>query len=363
MITQNNTSRCHRYFFHTVENTSLWFLSLLFKSDDDPNFEHAHEFIDMHITNLAALWTARAVEVAKKSIWGEKQVMTSTDSNEVNSFTEDYVALGGVIRVPVDGDTVSVKVKYTAEYKTQTAEHVAQKAVCQMISTCNVDDDCSIDLSQKKLVLHLNYMELEISKDIPAVFNGRQSVDFELRVEQVTGSVIVKHYSVDTTKHRQKRFKEYKSYSSWSYKSIPDEGYFPFYWQHKIKNGCSVGCGPVAWAMVFGYYDRRSHYKSSSYGGQDLYRCGSDGTTGSKSCIAPKYSNSDARLKKYIEKIAKTLGTWCIFKNGATPAYKMDRIKGFFQVYDITYILLDAMYIQYRVYLLNIKRNRFLRVI
>ena len=293
----------------------------------------------MQITKLAALWAARAAEVAKKSIWSDKQVTMSTDSNELTSFTEDYVAPGGVIRVPVDEDTVSVKVKYAAAHKTETIEDVAQtqKAVCQMISTCNVANDCSIALSQKKSVLHLSYIKLEISKDTPAVFNGRQSVDFELRVEQAAGSIIVRHYSLDTTRHRQKRFKEYKSYSSWSYKSIPDEGYFPFYWQHKIKNDCYVGCGPVAWAMIFGYYDRRSHYKSSTYGtgSQDLYRCGTDGTTGSKSCIAPQSSNSDARLKKYIEKIAKTLGTWCIFKNGATPAFKMDRIKDFFQVFDI----------------------------
>ena len=310
----------------------------MLQSEDDPNFERAHRYIDMQITKLAALWTARAADVAKKSIWGKKHVLLSTDSNEMVSFTEDYVAPGGVIRVPVDGETVSVKVKYTVKHKTQTAEDAAQtqKAVCQMISTCNVNDDCSINLSHKKSVLHLSYMELEMSKDTPAVFNGRRSVDFELRVEQVTGSVIVRHYSLDTTRHRQKRFKEYKSYSSWSYKSIPDEGYFPFYWQHKIKKGCYVGCGPVAWAMIFGYYDRRSHYKSSTHGtgSQDLYRCGSDGTTGSKSCVAPKYSSStDARLKKYIEKIAKTLGTWCIFSNGATPAFKMDRIKGFFKVY------------------------------
>ena len=292
----------------------------------------------MQMTKLAALWAARAAEVAKKSIWSDKQVTMSTDSNELTSFTEDYVAPGGVIRVPVDEDTVSVKVKYTVARKTETIEDVSQtqKAVCQMISTCNVDNDCSIALSQKKSMLHLSYIELEISKDTPAMFNGRHSVDFELRVEQAAGSIIVRHYSLDTTRHRQKRFKEYKSYSSWSYKSIPDEGYFPFYWQHKIKNDCYVGCGPVAWAMIFGYYDRRSHYKSSTYGtgSQDLYRCGTDGTTGSKSCTAPQSSNS-ARLKKYIEKIAKTLGTWCIFKNGATPAFKMDRIKDFFQVFDI----------------------------
>ena len=262
--------------------------------------------------------------------------MSSTDTNEVTSFTQGYVQPGEMIRVPVDKDTVSVKVKYTSESKTQTPEDVVmmQQAVCQMISKCDVDDDSSISLQQQTSVLHLNYIEVEISKDIPDALNGTQSVDFELRVEKRSGEMSVKYYSLDATRHRQKRYKEYKSYSAWSTRSIPDEGFFPNYWQHKIKKGCAVGCGPVAWAMVFGYLDRRAKYKTTTYGSGSagLYRCGSDGTTGDYGCPAPSDSSSSSRLKKYIEHIAKRLGTLCVFKNGATPASWMDRIKSFFQV-------------------------------
>ena len=274
--------------------------------------------------------------------------MASTKSNTMSDFTEEYVRPGGVIRVLVEEDTVSVKVKYQSEYDTQTAEEVAQvqKALCQMISSCEVDDDGSIDLTQKKSVLHLSYIELEISQDIAPAFKSRQSVDFELRVKQASGAITVRHYSLDTTKHRQKRFKEYKSYSSWTTKSIPNESYFPNYWQHKTAGNCYVGCGPVAWAMVFGYYDRRSHNMASSYGtgSEGLYRCGSDGSSGTTGCTAPSSSSSDvSRMKKYLEKIAKTLGTWCVFTNGATPAYKMDNIKAFFQVCDQPYVLSHAL--------------------
>ena len=308
----------------------------IFQTGDDPNFEQAHEYIEQNIAQLATLWATRAAEVAKESIWDETRVMSSTDTNEVTSFTQGYVQPGGMIRVPVDKDTVSVKVKYTSDSNTQTPEEVLlmQQTVCQMISNCDVDDDSSISLLQQTSMLHLNYMELEISKDIPGALNGSQSVDFELRVEKTSGQVTVKYYSIDTTRHRQKRYKEYTSYSSWSTKSIPYEGYFPNYWQHDIKKDCPVGCGPVAWAMVFGYLDRRSHYKPSTYGtgSRGLYRCGSDGTTGSDGCVAPSTSGSDTRLKKYIENIGRILGTICVLKNGATPASWMDRIKSFFQV-------------------------------
>ena len=316
---------------------------IIFQSGDDPNFEHAHEYIEQNMDKLANLWAERAAEVAKEGIWDDTEVISSTDTNEVTSYTQGYVQPGGMIRVPVDKDTVSVKIKYTTDSNTQTPEDILrmQQGVCQMISKCDVDDDSSISLQQQTSVLHLNYVEVEISKDIPDGLKGRKGVDFEMRVEKRSGEVSVKYYSLDTTRHRQKRFKEYKGYSAWSTRSIPDENYFPSYWQHKIKKGCSVGCGPVAWAMVFGYLDRRAHYKTSTYGSgsRGLYRCGSDGTSGSTGCVAPAYSSSDSRLKKYIEYMAQRLGTWCIFKNGATPGYKMARVSGFFKVCNEYFIL------------------------
>ena len=281
--------------------------------------------------------------MAKTSFKADGHVVLSTDTNDVSSYTEIYIRLGGVIRMPLDEHTVSINVGAPAQRKTQTASDIRQyqTAVCRMLSSCNVDVDLNIDLSQKKTFLQLNYIEITISKDVPVLFKRKAHIEFELRIQLSTGEIIVKHFSLDTAPSRQKRFKQYTCYSSWGYCSIRDEGLFPYYWQHKIKKGCPVGCGPVAWAMVFGYYDRRSHYKTSTYGSgsQDLYRCGSSGTTGSKSCVAPKYSG-DTRLKKYIEKIAKTLGTWCIFSNGATPAYKMDNIKGFFKVFNLFTLLI-----------------------
>ena len=319
---------------------------ILFQSGDDPNFEHAHDYIDQNIGQLASEWAARAAEVAKKSIWQDPQVLSATDTNEVTSFTQGYVKPGDVIKVFVDKDTAAVKINYTLESEAQTQKHVIlmQQALCQMISNCDVDDESSISLLEQASVLHLKYVEVEIGKDIPDALQGSQSVDFELRVEKTSGEVSVKYYSLDTTRHRQKRYKEH-SYSAWSVRSIPDEKYAPFYEQHKIKEFfgikyCYVGCGPVAWAMVFGYLDRRAHYKSSKYGlgSQYLYRSGNDGTSGSKNTIAPTVSDSDMRLRKYIERIAIKLDTWCIFKNGATPGYKMDRIKGFFQVRNLYFI-------------------------
>ena len=329
--------------FCSAFSDKLHFYRGLLQSGVDHGFEHAHEYIEQQRTELADLWAARAAEVAKTSFKDDGYVVLPTDTNDVSSYTDIYVRLGGVIRMPVDEHTASIKMASPAQRKTQTASDLRQyqTAVCRMLSFCNVDDDFNIDLSQKKTFLQLNYIEITISKDVPVLFKRKKHIEFELRTQLSTGEIIVKDFSLDTAPSRQKRFKQYTSYSKWGYCSIRDEHLFPYYWQHKIKKGCPVGCGPVAWAMVFGYYDRRSYYKTSTFGtgSQDLYRCGSDGMTGSKSCRAPKYS-SDSRIRKYIERIAKTLGTWCIFKHGATPAYKMDRINGFFKVFNLFTLLI-----------------------
>ena len=331
------------YTSYTYRHSSVY--RVLLQSGDDPRFEHAHEYIEQERSELAALWAARAAEVAKTSFKDDGHLVLPNATNDVPSYTEIYIRLGGVIRLPVDEHTVSIKMASPAQRKTQTASDLRQyqTAVCRMLSLCNVDADFNIDLSQKKTFLQLNYIEIALSKDVPALLKGTQSVEFELRKKLTTGEVIVKHFSLDTAPSRQKRGKEYTSYSSWSYCSIRYETLFPSYWQHRIKKDCPVGCGPVAWAMIFGYYDRRSHEKTSTYGtgSQGLYRCGSDGTKGSKSCKAPETSSSGgSRMKKYIEKFAKTLGTWCIFENGATPPRKMKKIKGFFKVFNMFTLLM-----------------------
>ena len=310
----------------------------MLQSGEDARFEHAHEYIEQQRSELAALWAARAAEVAKTSFKADGHVVLPTDTNDVSSYTEVYVHLGGVIRIPIHEDTVSLKIGYPADRQTPPVIGSGQylEAVCRILSFCRVDDGFGIDLSHKKTLLRLSYIEIAISMHVPALFSNRRSVEFELRLQLSTGEVRVTHYSLDSTLSRQKRSRQYTAYATKVFCAIPWETYFPNYWQHDIKTNCPVGCGPVAWAMIFGYYDRRSHYKSSTFGtgSRDLFRCGSDGTTGSNGCVAPVNSNND-KIKKYTEKIAKTLGTWCIFKNGATPVYKMDRIEDFFKVFTL----------------------------
>ena len=90
---------------------------------------------------------ARANEVNRQSTKNEAEL--SAETNKVTSFTKDFVRPGGLIRVPVHVNNDSLNVKYQQEQHTQTAEEVIQiqKALCHMIYSRDVDNDCGIDLS------------------------------------------------------------------------------------------------------------------------------------------------------------------------------------------------------------------------
>ncbi|XP_032231081.2 uncharacterized protein LOC116614325 [Nematostella vectensis] len=111
------------------------------------------------------------------------------------------------------------------------------------------------------------------------------------------------------------RKREYQSWSAWEIYRVPYEYDFPDYHQFKY-GGCQVGCGPVAWAQVFGYYDRVSGWSSS------LYPHGR----------APKYLYSnDNNLKKYIVSINKRMRTFCLGSSGATFPSGMKLVRDFFR--------------------------------
>ena len=68
-------------------------------------------------------------------------------------------------------------------------------------------------------------------------------------VEEGEEMLVRKRYAIDLRPCRRRRW------SSWFYSSVPEEWRFPDYNQHTCC-GCWSGCGPVAWAQIFGYYDR-----------------------------------------------------------------------------------------------------------
>lgn len=95
-------------------------------------------------------------------------------------------------------------------------------------------------------------------------------------------------------------------------------------------NGCAVGCGGVAWMMLFGWYD----YRSSAAGGNTFNRWRSfreggiaSGSGTSAGGIAPTYNN--AGVETAIKNIRDRIGTFCAFGSGATAPWNMPGASGY----------------------------------
>lgn len=94
-------------------------------------------------------------------------------------------------------------------------------------------------------------------------------------------------------------------------------------WYHQFPyGGCPVGCGPVAWAMLFGWADRQaepgSPYYSYWWPRWGIYR--QDGGYGSNA-VAPRFM--DDGIRNIIREINSHVGTFCLWGGGATWQHKM----------------------------------------
>lgn len=94
----------------------------------------------------------------------------------------------------------------------------------------------------------------------------------------------------------------------------------PLYSQF-THDGCAVGCGPVAWAMLFCWADRQAHNGNTYWAPRvGLYQ--RDGGRGTGYAIAPL--SMDTGVRNVIKEVNGQVGTWCIGSSGATNPWSMD---------------------------------------
>ena len=98
------------------------------------------------------------------------------------------------------------------------------------------------------------FRRLSVSEDKETVRKILQNAEVQFMIEFRTlegrqEMMVRKTFAIDLSPCRKRRW------SSWFYSSVPQEWRFPDYNQHTCC-GCWSGCGPVAWAQIFGYYDR-----------------------------------------------------------------------------------------------------------
>lgn len=96
------------------------------------------------------------------------------------------------------------------------------------------------------------------------------------------------------------------------------------YYQHKY-NGCAVGCGPVAWSMLFGWGDKKADDNDARWRHRwGLYRA--DGGYGADD-VAPKYQRRG--VERMHEELGRRMGTFCVGAQAATLPGDMSKARGY----------------------------------
>jgi hypothetical protein len=84
-------------------------------------------------------------------------------------------------------------------------------------------------------------------------------------------------------------------------------------------DGCAVGCGPVAWAMLFCWADYQASHGNAYWAPRTgIYR--QDGGRGAEA-VAPLYQ--DNGVNNVIREISDQVDTFCAFGSGATCPWDM----------------------------------------
>lgn len=100
----------------------------------------------------------------------------------------------------------------------------------------------------------------------------------------------------------------------------------------QFDNGsCAVGCGPVAWAMLFGWGDYQAHDGNATWSARTgLYRTdgGTTASGASSSAVAPLSGNTWG-IENVMRELNTLMGTWCIGSSGATWPSRMDDAQGY----------------------------------
>lgn len=120
---------------------------------------------------------------------------------------------------------------------------------------------------------------------------------FVVKIKGLKNEVVKKHFAINLHSKRDKR----SSGSGTPCKgSVCSEANFPDYNQHSCCGNCRSGCSPVAWAQVFGYYDRRAASPNSIFSSR-IY--------GDSHTKAPLSLTDD--VKHFVESIRPWIQTYC----------------------------------------------------
>lgn len=298
-------------------------------------FYHLQKNLRLHLSKFNKEWQDLYKETKDSAEWTTEQILTEKKQHaNITRYAEEALRPGSSVKVALGNrfSRVSIRVTGTGRNSSDDGEPLEewQRRLCQVLDRVCLNGSKKINKEAiEEAPNGISYIKLSVSDDKDGVRKILQNTEVEFVIEFHVSEygrhlLVRKRFAIDLSTNRKRRW------SRWFSFSVPQEWRFPDYNQHRCC-GCLSGCGPVAWAQIFAYYDRLAHFWSSSGYSKDLYRCKSGILTGSWACIAPRKMNTD--VESYVQHIRSQVDTFCILGGGATTHWDMkdSKLKSFYR--------------------------------
>ncbi len=271
---------------------------------------------------LKRQWRERAAHRRTKSDWATTEVVSKRTEKKKKKTDEEALSPGSILKLALGERFKSADVYITSignsRMRPSSTSGWQQKLCKVLVDVCKPDGSTKVNPSAiKEIPNYLLYLKLEVHDNrtfVGDVLSGHE-IGFLVEIKGRNNEVIKKHFAISL---HSKRFRR-----SLRERSIPREGQFPDYKQHKCCGGCRSGCSPVAWAQVFGYYDRIALLPS------EHLCCGSNckgWTRGTVGClyewsgfspsiyediITPAPLSLTSKVESFVEDIRSQVETYC----------------------------------------------------
>ncbi|XP_020600874.1 uncharacterized protein LOC110040028 [Orbicella faveolata] len=320
-------------------------------------WRHLDQMVNQDLDGFKRQWRTWAAQKLSKSDWATTDVISTGREKKNKQTAAEVLSPGPIVELALGERFKSVHIYVTDSDNTRMrpkSRSQWQQKLCKvLLDVCLPDGSTNVVSSAiKEKPNHLSYLKLEVHANRTFVGNVLQwrEIGFMVEINGHKNEVIKKNFAINLHPQRTRR-------SAWKTLfrvSIPSEHEIPDYDQFiccpKSGQNCRSGSGAVAWAQVFGYYDRLAARPSfSSTFSATLY--------GNSSKEAPLSMTEG--VKTFVETIRPWLQTSC---GGITPSSEMHKINSslaisnsrFFKVYKIqkmTVYQFQFYYTSYATYL------------
>jgi len=282
--------------------------------------------VNQDLDGFKTQWRTWAAKKLSKSDWATTDVISTGREKKNKQTVAEVLSPGSIVELALGERFKSVHIYVTDSDNTRMRHRSRspwQQKLCKvLLDVCLPDGSTKVASSALKEKPNLlSYLKLEVSANRTFVGNVLKwrEIGFMVEINGRKNEVIKKHFAISLHPQRTRRstWKTVSVVPITSEREMPD--YDQFICCPTSGQNCRSGSGAVAWAQVFGYYDRLAASPSfSSTFSATLYE--------DSSKKAPRDMTDG--VKNFVEEIRSWLQTSC---GGITSSSDMHRIAPWFR--------------------------------